>query len=218
MHIKQIEKVNNYYNELLEKHGQTPGSLGCPKGRQNTRFKNIDKIFFPGCTILDYGCGFSDLYNYLNLNFSGQEFTYTGCDIVPNFLKISKELYPDIRLIDSGIDKITNQYDITVAFGVFNFLYTKDQNEHFNIVKEKLCEIFSYTNKCLLIDFQTQFVDFKQADSYHQDIDSLIKFVVQKLSRRFEIIHSYLPYEYSIIIYKENEIKKEDNTFKQQYK
>jgi GTP1/Obg family GTP-binding protein len=33
------------------------------------------------------------------------------------------------------------------------------------------------------------------------------------LSRRFEIIHSYLPYEYSVIIYKEDKINKNYNIF-----
>ncbi len=216
MQNKEIAKVNNYYNELLDEHGANPSALGCPKGRQNLRFKNIDNIFFSNCSILDYGCGLADLYKYLNNRFPNEKFTYSGCDIVPKFLDISKKLFPDIDFIDIRENVVKEQYDIIAAFGVFNFLYTKDKNEHFEIIKKKLKEIFSITNKYLLVDFQTEFVDFKQDDSYHQDINPLIEFVVNNLSRRFQIIHSYLPYEYSLIIYKENEVLKEDNTYKQQ--
>ena len=73
--------------------------------------------------------------------------------------------------------------------------------------------MFLITNKYLLVDFQTQFVDYKQNNAYHQNINYLSDYIVNNLSRRFEIIHSYLPYEYSVIIYKENEINKIDNTF-----
>ena len=39
------------------------------KGRQEIRFKNVDKLIFSGCSILDYGCGFADLNKYLKKNF-----------------------------------------------------------------------------------------------------------------------------------------------------
>jgi SAM-dependent methyltransferase len=213
MHDNQIKKVNGYYDELLKKYGVKPSALGCPKGRQELRFKNIDKLFFSGCTVLDYGCGFADLNRYLKKRFSKDKFTYSGCDIMPKFLDISKKLYPEVNFFDLRSEKIDQKFDITAAFGVFNFLYTKDKDNHFEIVKTKLKDVFSITNKYLLVDFQTEFVDYKQNDSYHQNIDILVDFIGNYMSRRFEIIHSYLPYEYSVIIYKESEIDTNDNTF-----
>jgi SAM-dependent methyltransferase len=213
MYDNQIKKVISYYDELLKKHGVKSSALGCPKGRQELRFKNIDKLFFSGCTVLDYGCGFADLNRYLKKKFSKDKFTYSGCDIMPKFLDISKKLYPEVNFFDLRSEKIDQKFDITAAFGVFNFLYTKDKDNHFEIVKTKLKDIFSITNKYLLVDFQTEFVDYKQNDSYHQNIDTLVDFIGNYMSRRFEIIHSYLPYEYSVIIYKESEIDKNDNTF-----
>ena len=213
MHDEQIKKVNDYYDNLLNKYGTSSSALGCPKGRQELRFRNIDKLFFPGCTILDYGCGFADLNKYLKNRFSKDKYEYSGCDIMPKFLEISKKLYPEVNFFDLRNEKIKISFDIITAFGVFNFLYVKDENKHFEIVKTKLKDIFSITNKYLLVDFQTEFVDYKQDNSYHQNIDILVDYIEKNLSRRFEIIHSYLPYEYSVIIYKENEINKNDNTF-----
>ena len=213
MHDKQIKKVNSYYDELLNKHGENPGALGLPKGRQEIRFKNIDKLFFSGCSILDYGCGLADLNKYLKKRFSKEKFTYSGCDIMPKFLEISKKIYPDIDFFDLRNENIEKKFDIITAFGVFNFPYTKDEKKHFEIIKTKLKDIFSITNKYFLVDFQTEFVDYKQNNAYHQNINSLANYIANNLSRRFEIIHSYLPYEYSVIIYKENEINKNDNTF-----
>ena len=213
MHDEQIKKVNSYYEELLNRHGVNPNSLGLPKGRQEIRFKNVDKLIFSGCSILDYGCGFADLNKYLKKKFSKEKVTYSGCDIMPKFLEISKKLYPDANFFDLRNEKIIKKFDIIAAFGVFNFPYTNDEKKHFEIIKTKLKEMFLITNKYLLVDFQTQFVDYKQNNAYHQNINYLSDYIVNNLSRRFEIIHSYLPYEYSVIIYKENEINKIDNTF-----
>ena len=72
------------------------------------------------------------------------------------------------------------------------------------------------TNINLVIDFQTEFVDFKTHDSYHQKIDDIVDFIYKNLSRRFSIDHSYLPYEYNINIMKEVEILKQLNVYKKQ--
>jgi SAM-dependent methyltransferase len=213
MDYKKIKKVNDYYDKLLNKYGTTPSALGLPKGRQELRFKNIDKLFFSGCTILDYGCGFADLNKYLKKRFSKYKYTYSGCDIVPKFLEISKKLYPKVNFFDLRKKKIKKNFDITTAFGVFNLLYSKNQSHHFEIIKAKLKDIFSITNKYVLVDFQTPLVDYKQNNSYHQNVDILVDYIGKNLSRRFEIIHSYLPYEYSVIIYKEDKINENYNTF-----
>lgn len=213
MKKKQISKIDNYYNKLLKKHGVKPHALGCPKGRQSIRFKNIDNLIFKNCKILDFGCGFADLLNYLIKNHASYNFKYTGCDIVSNFIKISQNKYRGSKFIDLNSDSINQKYDIVTAFGVFNLKYTKSNEDHFQIIKNELSKLYNISKKYLLVDFQSPFVDYKQKDSYHQDLDLLIKFVVKNLSRRFEIIHSYLPYEFSILIRKDNQITK-NNQFK----
>jgi SAM-dependent methyltransferase len=210
---KQISKINNYYNNLLKCHGVKPHALGCPKGRQSIRFKNIDNLIFKNCNILDFGCGFADLLNYLNKNHSSYKFKYTGCDIVSNFIEISRNKYSRSKFIDLNSDSINHKYDIVTAFGVFNLKYTKSDKDHFQIVKNELSKLYNISNKYLLVDFQSPFVDYKQKDSYHPNLDPLIEFIVKSLSRRFEIIHSYLPYEFSILISKDNHVTK-NNQFK----
>ena len=213
MKKKQISKIDNYYNKLLKIHGVKPHALGCPKGRQSIRFKNIDNLIFKNCKILDFGCGFADLLNYLINNHASHKFKYTGCDVVSNFMRISRNKYRGSKFIDLNSDSINEKYDLVTAFGVFNLKYTKSDEDHFKIVKKELGKLYNISKKYLLVDFQSPFVDYKQKDSYHQHLDPLIKFVVKNLSRRFEIIHSYLPYEFSILIKKGNQITK-NNQFK----
>ena len=70
---------NKYYGELLNEYGRDPRSLGWIKGRQAIRFAklteflgktDIDENF----TLLDYGCGFGDLYLFLQEKYPNMNF------------------------------------------------------------------------------------------------------------------------------------------------
>ena len=76
-------KMIKVYKKQYIKHGYSPASLGCPKGRQDLRFKSLSKYLKKG-TLLDFGCGFGDLANYLKKENS--DITYNGCDVVEDHL------------------------------------------------------------------------------------------------------------------------------------
>ena len=98
--------------------------------------------------------------------------------------------------------------------GTFNFLYTEKEKDHFVQVKKIISTLFSLCKKNLVVDFQSEFVDFKITNSYHQNVSDLINFITKELSRRFSINYTYLPYEYSVNIIKDDEINKQLNTYK----
>lgn len=66
----------------------------------------------------------------------------------------------------------------------------------------------------MICDFLSQFVDYKQQDSMHFEIQEIADFCFKKLSRRFVIRHDLLPYEYTLIVYKDAEIVRPDNYYK----
>ena len=105
-------------------------------------------------------------------------------------------------------------YDHIVASGVFNFLYSKDKKEHISFVYKTIENLFECCNHSLSIDFLSPVVDFTGPDAYHQDIDDLIHFISTKLTRRFQLDHSYMPYEFCIHIFKQQEVLRPDNVFK----
>ena len=116
----------------------------------------------------------------------------------------------DFKSIDEKIDL---KFDYIICSGVFNFLYDKDEKKHKELVYDRIFRLFNSCKSILSIDFQSLYVDFKGPDSYHQDISSLIKFVTSKLSKKFYINHSYMPYEFCIHIFKDSKIKRPDNVF-----
>ena len=203
--------IDVYKNQFKE-FGDNPASLGCPKGRQDLRFKALTKNVTNG-RLLDYGCGFGDLSFYLEKSKIFVE--YHGCDLMTEFLSVAKRNSPNNNFFLTKIDEsINDKYDFIIACGVFNFLYSQEKEEHISFVYQTIENLFECCNHSLSIDFLSSVVDFTAPDAYHQDINSLIDFISSKISRRFHIDHSYMPYEFCIHIYKEQEIVRPDNVFK----
>ena len=206
------KKMKDVYNEQFEEHGYDPASLGCAKGRQDLRFAALSAYLDEG-SLLDFGCGFGDLSSYLENH--KKQIDYEGCDVMDNFLMTAKKQYPKKKFFKIEIgESINNKYDYILASGVFNFLYSSNKIEHQEFVFETITNLFSSTAKVLSIDFLSPFVDFVGPDAFHQSLDELTRFVSSNISQKFCIDHTYMPYEYCIHIFKEDEILRPENVFK----
>ena len=209
----QGSKMKEVYKQQFKEHGISPKSLGCLKGRQEIRFDALtSNLISQNKTLLDYGCGFGDLSKYLinkNVNIK-----YTGIDIVPEFINVARQKQKgEFILLKTINEKIDLKFDYIICSGVFNFLYDEDEKKHKELVFNRIFSLFNSSKRILSIDFQSPYVDFKGSNSFHQDISSLIKFVSSKLSKKFYLNHSYMPYEFCIHIYKDSRIKRPDNVF-----
>ena len=209
-----MQKIIKQYVENYKKYGDSPKTLFWTKGRQELRFEKLTSyIYTDNFSLLDFGCGLAHLKDFLDKKYTN--YSYCGVDIVKEFIEIGNKKHPkaNIYLINSFKD-IDSNYDYIVASGVFNLIYCDDKNKHQQIVFEIVEYLFSKTNKALLIDFMTDKVDFIQEDNYHQNIPQLYNFITEKLSKRFIIDQSYMPYEFSCIIYKDDTIVRPDNVFR----
>ena len=86
------------YQKSFKEFGASPSSLLIPKGRQELRFNSFLPYINKNSTLLDFGCGFSDLAKFLvkrKLNIK-----YHGCDLIEEFLEISKKKYPKYTLLN----------------------------------------------------------------------------------------------------------------------
>ena len=71
MNSKDVNLYIERYNQRLDKFGYSPESLGWGGGkeRQFVRFKALTEIGVEKHdSLLDVGCGFADLYEYLKLH------------------------------------------------------------------------------------------------------------------------------------------------------
>ena len=202
------------YREAFKKNGVHPASLGCPKGRQEIRFEAFSRFIKQSSRVLDFGCGFGDLGVFFREKTPSLKVDYSGCDLMPDFLDVAKKNNPSDDLWEIGFgEKIKSNYDTIICSGVFNFLYDSSERSHYKKMTVIISNLYESCNNNLIVDFQSPFVDFKQDNGYHQSIDTISHFVVENLSRRFEIVHSYLPYEYCLVIQKKASINRQFNIF-----
>lgn len=187
----------------------------CPKGRQDLRYAALTAaIRAPGFALLDYGCGLAHLRAFLDRRF--KEFHYTGADLVPEFIADSAKAHPDgkFQLIKGHAD-ITGSFDYVVLSGVFNILYAPDSARHLELALETLEHLFQRTRIALACDFLSDQVDFQQPGAFHMSQALLMENVRKRLSRRYVLDHSYLPYEYALTVFKDQSIARPANVFEE---
>lgn len=208
-----FDEIKKMYTEALLQHGDSPSSLLTPKGRNDLRFRALkQQISSEGIKILDYGCGLGYLYEYLSkFDFPVE---YTGVDILPQFIDACKSKYPntEFRLIDET-GPIDGSFDIVFASGVFNLISHDSEELSKDYTFERIKHLFSITTDVLVCDFLSSLVDFKQPKAQHFSASEIIQFCSKKLSRRFQLRHDLLPYEMTLIVWKNDDIRKPDNIY-----
>lgn len=193
------------YEAAFRQHGESPASVMWPKGRQPLRFGSLTRFFdlSGGFSVLDYGCGLADLKPYLDERFAGVR--YCGADVTPGFVMSDRARYPDASfLLVKGAQDIADDYDYVVMSGVFNLRYDCSMDEHRTIVQDSLRHLFTRARRVLAVDFMTDDVDYRAANSYHQNVAEIYQFARRELGRRVIVDHSYMPYEYSLTVFKDS--------------
>ena len=213
--MSNFDKIKNLYNENFKRFGDSPASLLTPKGRNDLRFRAIipyiNKDFV---SILDYGCGLGYLLEYLIKLKLNKKCTYTGYDILPNFINKCKTKFKksNFELISEN-DDFNEKFDIVFASGVFNIKSHHSEFESKEYAFTRIEKLFSITEEVLICDFPSQYVDFKQPDAQHFGVEELLSFCTDRLSRRFILRHDLLPYEMTIIVFKDSAVLRPDNIY-----
>lgn len=194
------------YNERLRRYGFDPRTLGWFKGRQRLRFHVLSEIGdLNGSSVLDVGCGFGDLYGFLTGR--GLKTEYTGIDINPKFIEIAEKTYREAHFEVKDVMAMEKSFDWVLASGLFEFKVSEE-----GYVQKVLKKMFEISNKGVAANFMSSYVDFKQEDAYYADPEEIFSFC-KTLTRRITLRHDYMPFEFSIYIYKDDRID-EENVFK----
>lgn len=196
------DEIFNHYTDLYKKYGETPASLGWPKGRQNLRFKIMSEIGeLKNSKVLDVGCGFGDFFSYLKIK--KKNVKYVGVDINPIFIDIAKSRHKNGTFFTRDIEKekFRNFFDWSFAIGTTNTGGTYDY------IENSLKEMLRISKKGIAMDFMSSYVDFRRKGSSHFEPEKIFK-IAKKLSKRVVIRHDYLPFEFCIYIYKNNKLTK----------
>ncbi len=207
-----FKKIKKMYEDAYKEHGDSPSSLLTPKGKNEIRFEALKPFLKNGKSILDYGCGLGYLLPFIQSQKG--DIDYHGVDIIPDFIKANKLKYPHGKFsLITETEFIKKNYDIVFSSGVFNLKNYEDDSASRNYAFEKIKDLFEITKEVFVCDFLSKLVDFEQEGAQHFSIDEISNFCSKNLSKRFQIRHDLLPYEFTLVVWKEDKIKRPENYF-----
>jgi hypothetical protein len=201
--------IIEHYESCLARHGDTNLGVDWPnQADAEKRYLVMLEVVrepFVGLTLLDFGCGASHLYPYLQSSrFAGLE--YHGLDASPAFCALSREKYPQNDYV--CLDVIAEpgelgEFDYVVMNGVFTEKRDLTFEEMFEYFKQVMRIVFPKVRRGLAFNVMSKAVDWERSDLFHVPTDLLISFMANELTRHFIIRNDYGLYEYTVYVYKE---------------
>lgn len=213
MSPSDVKRIVERYESKLAIHGYSPESLCCGKGgRSEIRFGVMGEPILakPESSVLDVGCGFGDLFDYLRAR--GWRGRYTGLDLVPGLLKVARERHPELNFRQvTSVDDLDalEKHDFVIAVSTMNLRLENNGNEAY--IKNFVSRMFKIANEACMFDFQSTYVDFQNKMAWHTNPMWIMEFA-NTLTHRLVLRADYMPYEFCMCLYKET-TKSERNVY-----
>ncbi len=155
-------------------------------------------------TILDIGCGLGNYYQFL-LN-KGLKINYIGYDIVEDFIKVNRERFPEaiFEIKDISREEIVHKADYAVMCQVFNNKYDSVNND--DVVMNAMTKAFQAVTTGISIDLRTDYVNFTEDHLFYFSPEKYFAFA-KSLTPFVMLRHDYLPFDFTIFLYKEGTFK-----------
>jgi len=197
-----FKTVSSYYSEKLLKYGAT--SKGVDWNDKMTHFlrfeqldiySNINKRF----SILDYGCGFGSLIEYLNDK--KYDFDYFGYDISDEMVKQARTNFPN-QMFDTIIEK--RKFDFVIANGIFNVKLKTKAETWKKYVFKTIDNINKYANQGFSFNILSSYSDdhMRSEKLFYANPLEIFDFCKKNYSRHVSLIHDYGLYEFTILVKK----------------
>ena len=207
MKNKIIKEVTNYYTKKIKEFGSSPKGVDWNSNySQEHRFAQLCKVINNNqgsFSILDYGCGYGQLYNYLNQFF--ESYDYYGYDISNEMIKKAKVYLNDkIGSFHFSTEKPAEPKDYVIASGIFNVKLNQSAERGYEYRSHIIEKINEYNTKGFSFNMLTKYSDKNYIKDYLHYADPLFWFdyCKQNFSRNVALLHDYDLYEFTIIVRK----------------
>jgi SAM-dependent methyltransferase len=204
--IPNLEHVKSYFDRRIQEHGASPrGSDWNSEASQNTRFDQLLKVVeFPSFSLLDYGCGYGALADYLVTK--GLEADYYGYDILESAIETARQVHAAKLRRTFFTDKSQLPVcDYTVASGIFNFRGGQSFGDWTEYVLEVLQEFDRLSRRGFASNFLTKYsdADKMRPDLYYADPLFLFDYCKRNFSKNVALLHDYRLYDFTILVRKD---------------
>jgi len=204
---EHTRRIKNRYEQQLERHDKnSPEAVHwVDEDRVRLRYDVLTGIGnLSGKKILDFGCGTGLFLDYLNDQNVNCE--YHGWDISETMIKTAKDRHPNANFSTVNVlndDGNSEAFDYAFVSGVFHVKTGSDPEEHRKWMYAILKELWKRCDKGISVNFMTEHVDWKDDDLYYCDLDDLVEFCVDELSRWFTLRRDYKLWEHTLYVFTE---------------
>lgn len=211
MDIKEKESTISRYRNRYKKFGYSPAALGWLKGKQELRFDILTSLYdFNDKSVLDIGCGFGDLV--VTLRRKADVFKYLGCDLCFDLVDEGKKRYPGAQFVvgDFLETEFNDKIDWAIASGPFNYKFQHMDN--YSFIKSVMVKAHGLVTDGFSFDFISNKVDYKDDHIFYSAPDKVLS-MAYELSRNVVLRSDYMPFEFSIFVFKDDSFDKSDTIF-----
>lgn len=198
MNSREREETIQRYNRRLQEYGPTDQALGWgKKGRTKLRFRVLlSQWNLTQATIIDFGCGFGDLFGYMVRN-KIQPSRYIGIDINNELIAIARQRYPQAEFVvtDDFLETWTDSAEYVISSGVFNFRLQDSKR----FIERSFDRFASIATKGFAANFLSNKVEYSSDDNYHADPCEILS-LAYKYSNNVVLRNDYMPYEFTIFV------------------
>lgn len=203
-------KIVSRYDERFKLYGFDEKTLGWSKNKMKLRFKILTEYWnLSSSSILDVGCGFGHLFQYLSTE--GIRTNYTGVDINPNLVSEGKKQFPEAKLEVRDIfsEDLSTFYDYVVSSGVHNFRI----EDNWSFIKSTFKKFSQISRKGFAINFLSAVADDQSSEQLYFASPSEVLQLALTYSKRVMLRHDYMPFEFTIIVDMNDKFKTTTTTF-----
>jgi len=201
-----LNKVRDCFQQKIADHGATPeGVYWNSVEAQEIRFSQIIKVcdLTKPFSIIDYGCGYGALVDYLDrLNC---RFQFTGFDIAPEMIAKAEQLHgkrTDCFFLYN--DDVLEQADYLVQSGIFNLKLDVSTEVWMKHVLCTLERMNSLGKKGFSFNMLTKYSDpdRMRSDLFYADPCFFFDYCKRNFSRNVALLHDYELYDFTILVRK----------------
>jgi SAM-dependent methyltransferase len=196
MNADEKEKIIARYNERLQKYGYAPETLGWDKHRHVLRYHILLSLWdATNKSILDFGCGFGDLYGFIKE--LGIPCTYTGVDINEGLISKGREVYPGARLISADVlaGELPESFDFIFSSGVHNLKLSDPQS----FIQQTFDWFAKHARFGFAANFSSARVEYRHDHMYYSDPVKIVE-LAYRYSNRVVLRNDYMPFEFTVFV------------------
>ena len=205
-HSRILSEIESYYSAKFKEYGEEPRGVDWNSAEsQILRFKQVMKIVEveDNFSILDIGCGYGILVDYLRKMF--KKYEYVGIDISKEMIAAARTRYTGDHSVRFHLSSKPSIFvDYGVASGIFNVRFKHNEDDWWAYILDTLDQLHATTLKGFAFNCLTKYSDLdKMRDHlYYADPCKLFDCCKNRYSRNVALLHDYGLYEFTILVRK----------------